>query len=314
MRLKFAPVLIVAALAIIPPCEADWWKKFFRDLAGPNAFHQIKGGREKGYPCEANDIRNFNVGNHCKCVDTHIGMCDGHFCHVCDKPTFKQLQDNRCTRGGCTDNDMTCVACKLYYNRVCNCIQHKNCLVSGPMVRDSGESVWIGVVPPNKNYTTFVATFPLAGIKEMVSKKHRRFSDRGFVWAQTQYNPETQALIIDSFRARQHEQANIMRCEVNPKARELLSREQPPKRIDKLTRISQDIDLWCVAPQSPSANYRVPEFATLIGDLMSEKHPGVCNKLVGGAIIRDNRNITWACASVNPDGPVGKFCSDEFVP
>ncbi|KAM0429746.1 hypothetical protein ACHAPT_006352 [Fusarium lateritium] len=246
--------------------------------------------------CTSTNIQRITVDS-CICPPRAEG-CKGNPCRACghDAPKDVKLCDTSCQQ-----SEVTCAGCGIFFNSLCKCLKNDygDCITNRP-IQIGGDPVW-ALLPGHDNLTTTNVLMP--GILEMSNVENRAFGDQGWVFAQKNYDPPTDALLLNSWRARTHEQVHIHRCAVNETTRDVLSSEDS-FTSGQLTQMKKDTDLWCIMREN---GVTVTTFATTISQFLAENHPGVCARLVGAGILRDNRRRTWACATTNSAGPLGKM-------
>ncbi|KAJ3457768.1 hypothetical protein MRS44_014909 [Fusarium solani] len=246
--------------------------------------------------CTSTNIQKMTVES-CECPPPAEG-CKGHPCRACghDAPKDVKVCDTTCKQ-----SEVTCEGCGLFFNSLCRCLKNKHgdCITNQP-IRVGGDDIW-ALLPGHDNLTT--TNKLLSGILDMSNQVNRAFGDRGWVFAQKNYDPSREALLLNSWRARTHEQVHIHRCAVNETTRDVLSSEDTVKS-GQLTQMKKDPDLWCITREK---GVTATTFATSISEFLDANHQGVCAKLVGAGILRDNNMRTWACATTNSAGPLGKM-------
>ncbi|RSM03753.1 hypothetical protein CDV31_010372 [Fusarium ambrosium] len=246
--------------------------------------------------CTSDDIEKMDVKS-CVCPLRAEG-CKDNPCRACghDAPKDVKVCDTTCTQ-----SQVTCQGCGLFFNSLCRCLQNRagDCNTNRP-IQAGGDDVW-ALLPGHDNLTT--TNKLISGILDMSNQENRAFGDQGWFFAQKNYDPSEEALVLNSWRARTHEQVHIHRCAINETTRDVLSSEDTVK-VGQLTQMKKDPDLWCITREGGDS---ATSFATSIGQFLEAKHQGVCDKLVGAGILRDNKMRTWACATTNSAGPLGKI-------
>lgn len=246
--------------------------------------------------CTSNNIQKLRVDS-CVCPPRADG-CKGNPCKACGHDAPKDVTACSTT---CTQSEVTCKGCGIFFNSLCRCLRHNyaDCITNIP-ITVGGEAVW-ALLPGHDNLTT--TNKLISGILDLSTKENRAFGDRGWMFAQENYNPKKDALLLNSWRARTHEQVHIHRCAVNETTRDMLSKEDPV-RVYHLSQTKGDPDLWCIADRKGGP---IMEFASNISLFLTAGYQGVCPQLVGAGILRDKKKRTWACATTNSAGPLGKM-------
>ncbi|KAF4460755.1 hypothetical protein FALBO_12452 [Fusarium albosuccineum] len=251
--------------------------------------------------CSTSDISAMNVRN-CTCSPRTTG-CILKQCSACGRDSFKKIKD--CNKG-CRDDERVCQNCQIWFHDLCQRLKRTTGAITSGEIKKNGDAIWLVIETAEGQDNLITSTRQIPGILELVNSTNRNLGDEGFVFAQQQYDPASQALALNSWRARAQEQVHIHVCNLNKTMRHILSTEARPM-FGQLTRIRQDPDLWCMARLNGAS---VRTFATTLFKFLDSNHPGVCDKLVGAGIMRDARGDTWACASTNSKGMIGKFCAE----
>ncbi|KAI5456989.1 hypothetical protein BGZ63DRAFT_365686 [Mariannaea sp. PMI_226] len=281
-------------------------------IGKPTARFNNYKARDNQY-CLAQDISSMNLSG-CFCTPK-MNTCKTKNCDACGALAPKIMSS--CTEG-CKDDDRTCWGCSLYYTAICECVRDGKKCTSSDSMNPGGDPVWVflGAKNPKKKADRLVTTpKPMAGIFEMVATKNQDFSNKGWLYAQTQYDFDGEALALNSYRARTQEQVHIHVCPINKDMKKLLSNERVPDG-GKLVQLEQDKTMFCfVRTQGrPAAT-----FAQSLREFFDSKRylespeADVCPRFVGAGIMRDDRGNTWACATTNRQGPLPKFCETKFI-
>lgn len=246
---------------------------------------------------------------YCSSVQIHsmdVAQCDcqpqqsscSTICPVCTPVLQSKKYTLSCT-GGCTDQESSCEGCGIWFHTLCDCLKNQAiCTTSGP-VTQGGPMIW-ALLSQGSGDNLVTTTDLLPGILEMAANPTRY--DPGWVFAQRQYQPSTQALALNSYRARTQEQLHIHVCTLNQGTYNTLSSE-PLISSGHLEQLTGDPSLYCLTvPGGGTVNH----FASTIQDFLN--HNTVCQELVGAGIMQDKHGNTWACVTTNSAGPIGKFC------
>ncbi|KAL7894687.1 hypothetical protein HDV64DRAFT_259477 [Trichoderma sp. TUCIM 5745] len=266
--------------------------------------------------CKSNDIEHKNVLN-CNCVKQD--QCPYLNCAtVCGGLTIDKRKTTSCVPG-CTDADLNCYGCGVWFNTLCNrvkdCLKGKDCDSSGK-VQTNGPMVWVYL--PGGNEPLITTTDRLAGIEGMAD--HPIIYKDAFNFAQDpkHFDPNTNAMVLNSLRARTMEQFHIHKCfrptTTNPRALARLD-HAPPNPAKTLVEIpkqkSTDPRLWCKSVAKGQGP--VTGFVEAITELFHRggKDP-ICKQRAGAGVLQDNNGRRWGCVTDNSAGPLPYFCSGTF--
>ncbi|KAM5356661.1 hypothetical protein ACJ41O_003307 [Fusarium nematophilum] len=251
------------------------------------------------FECNADEISTMNVRS-CRCK-LFTDNCPAKDFDACGHTATKTV--NKCCKG-CGDDNSDCKGCGLWFTSLCRCLKRGNggCPSSGNIAKD-GQPVWVHLQEDDDD-DLIIPTKIIPGILEMAEQKNWELGNDGWQYAQQVYDPKTEALALNSWRARTHEQIHIHVCDVNMTTRAILDKEEHPKG-GRLTQLKGDPEMWCIVREQKGT---VNTFASTISEFLKTKHQGVCDKLVGAGIMRDTLENTWACATTSSSGPLGKFC------
>lgn len=258
----------------------------------------------KPTPCNVNNIRFMDVAS-CTCEPHHTTSAKPG-CNTCGWQ-IKERHTWSCIPG-CVESDWDAQGCGLYFSTLCDCLKG-GCKHTGQIKKD-GDMIWVLTPKGEKLVTT---SDKIAGIKEMVDD-HKKYNS-GWDFAQDNYLPGTQALALNSLRSRTHEQIHIHVCtkpdsQKDPRALKILSHAalNPTNRLLEVKGTDPDKPLYCMSVEQPKGGGvgRIEYFATALHNFFQEGK--ICEGLTGAGIIRDYRNVTWACATGNKDGPLAEFC------
>ncbi|KAG9249816.1 uncharacterized protein F5Z01DRAFT_668153 [Emericellopsis atlantica] len=251
--------------------------------------------------CTTKQISSMDVGS-CTCAGQLTGCTTN--CAVCSG-AFTPTKKVKSCSGGCTDSEHDCQACGIWFHTLCNCLQHPTgstpCPNSGSITK-GGPPVWVLLKNSGQGHDLVTTTELLPGIEKM-GPGH----DQGWQFAQKESTPKSQAVFLNSVRARDMEQVHIHLCNSNQATAKMLSQEKI-KSSTQLKQLDGDKNLYCLGVDHA---VRITGFAGIIANFMANLPSTIskpCKELVGAGIIQDTTGRTWACASTNSGGPQDKFC------
>ncbi|PTB36885.1 uncharacterized protein TrAFT101_007250 [Trichoderma asperellum] len=212
---------------------------------------------------------------------------------------------------GCTAQDWNCRGCGIWYTTLCNslqlCLKGSKC-VSSNKISKNGPSSWI-LLPQDEPLITNTDLLP--GILEMANNPGK-YGD-AFDFAQRNYDPDKQALALNSVRTRTMEQFHIHVCSKpttqNPRVIKRLqaAKLNPTKELLPIPKLKPtDPNLWCKSVASGKGP--VTDFVQSIHALF-QKPKAVCKEIAGAAIVQDFNKNRWGCVTDSKDGPLPDFCS-----
>lgn len=250
--------------------------------------------------CTAKDITSMDVAG-CKC-QPQLSKCKPIQCdkYACGLDSPKKVKS---CLGGCVDAEAECEACGIWFHTLCDCIKGTGKCTPNGQFKPGGPPVWTLLEPPDPQDDKLVTTTELLpGIVEM-SRQNPGMHDEGWYFAQQNYNFKDEALALNSYRARDHQQVHIHVCDKNAATYKLLS-NSPAKSSGHLVKVDGANDLFCITSTTGST---LNSFATSLGVFFNE-NPNSCWGKIGAGIMKDNRGWTWGCATTNTAGPLGVFC------
>ncbi|EGR44193.1 uncharacterized protein TRIREDRAFT_124259 [Trichoderma reesei QM6a] len=250
--------------------------------------------------CDMKQIHTMNVAN-CRCRPHYKGcFTAARTCHM-DIP-------NRHTNSyypGCTDNDKLCLGCGLWFHTLCDCVKGPSGCTHQGTVQPNGDQVWFLTPVGEKLVTT---TDILPGILEMADNPAKYGESWNF--AQKYYDPGSEALALNSVRARTHEQFHIHVCkkpDVKKDAKVLKILDTAKHNTGPTLEQVGNNDLWCRTVTK--GNGPVRHFAEAIQAFLATGQ--LCKGLAGAAIIRDAHENLWACVTGDQHGPLAQFCAGK---
>ena len=249
--------------------------------------------------CNTSQISAMDVGS-CACRNRTSTKCTPTptCAPACNHTVVKDTKS--CTEG-CTDIEADCTGCGVWFHMLCDCLKdQKNCSSSGTIGKGAS-AVWAHLKTAPTEHDLITTNNLIPGI-EKLSGPH---GDNGWVYAQQEYTEKQQALVLNSYRSRTHEQVHIHLCPRNNITYWLLGNETAVN-TSSVQQLTRDKQLYCFTLVDGSM---ATKFASTVQSFLSKPLPGVCDvKLVGAAIQKDSRNRTWGCVTSNSDGPLAKFC------
>lgn len=247
--------------------------------------------------CNTSQISRMDVGS-CDCRGQLQG-CQDKDCSVCG---LKATKDTKYCDGGCTDNEADCKGCGLWFHTLCDCIKNPSwCKTTSAPIQRNADPIWVLLSKPGARENLTTTTQLVPGILD--TYKNPKHFDAGWVFAQSVYTPQAQALAMNSDRVRDQEQIHTHICRRNDSMYNLLYQENVKSSVN-LSRLEGDHELYCLAVKNGGM---VLDFASALGRFFAA-HPNTCKERIGAGIMQDQRGYTWACATNSSSGPLGKFC------
>ncbi|KAL7810566.1 hypothetical protein V8C44DRAFT_358784 [Trichoderma aethiopicum] len=250
--------------------------------------------------CDMKQIHTMDVAK-CRCRPHYKGcFTAARTCHL-DIP-------NRHTNSyypGCTDNDKLCLGCGLWFHTLCDCVKGPSGCTHEGTVQPNGQQVWFLTPKGEKLVTT---TDILPGILEM-AKDPAKYGE-AWNFAQRYYDPGSEALALNSVRARTHEQFHIHVCkkpDVKKDAKVLKILDTAKHNTGPTLEQIGNNDLWCRTVTKNNGPVR--NFAQAIQAFLATGQ--LCEGLAGAAIIRDSHENLWACVTGDQHGPLAQFCAGK---
>lgn len=311
------------ALLLVAECQAAWEVRldYYGDLkrleepevkkAGiktPEAFRsevlksEAKKTNTKHSPtgpnyCTSEEISSMNVDN---CTCRPFGTKCFSKCPVCNIPVLNATKYTTQCDIGCVTPEAECEGCGIWFDSLCWCLKSPGKCNTNGDIRPFGDQIWVHLVSQQAMKDDLITTNELStGILEM-EKQPLKFND-GWVFAQTEYKPATQALALNSYRVRTQEQIHIHLCNRSTTFPGILDSETP-NYSNTLLPLSQDPSTSCV---TVPPNGLLKNFATNIAAFLRKS---TCKELVGAGIIQDTSGQTWGCVTTISGGPLGIFC------
>jgi hypothetical protein len=164
--------------------------------------------------------------------------------------------------------------------------------------------IWV-LLPEAEPLVT--STDLLPGILEMADNPQKYGG--AFDFAQERYNPDRQALVLNSVRSRTMEQFHIHLCykptKMNPKVIAILDKAT----LNPTTELKQipNQDLWCMSVEKGKGPLK--DFEKAIHKFLTPGKKNPCRGLAGAAIIQDSKMNTWGCVTGDQHGPLPAFCA-----
>lgn len=278
---------------IIDPLQGD------ADNYTPTRHHQSPGATPTAY-CNSRNITSMDVGT-CTCQPERFGCQNFSSCSVCGIPALQSYRNMTSCDRGCEDRDWNCEGCGLWFHSLCDCLQQPTkCNTSSP-IQSGTPPIWALLETTGTAHNLITTTEHVPGILELSNAPQRY--DAGWVFAQEHYNPQREALALNSFRARTHEQIHIHVCPRNSNLPGILSKETP-NFSNRFVPLLNDPQVHCITVLSSTV---LRNFATNIVSFLSTTSE--CPKLVGAGIIQDSQGVyTWGCVTINSAGPLAKLC------
>lgn len=240
--------------------------------------------------CHSDWIQNDQLSDKCACELGDPTVCskmDLGTCNGKDLLSTSELMTGHQTEG-CTEANAGCDSCFLWFNKVCTCL--KDGCVDSPTTHS-----WIQL-PDGK----LTSKQRMAGILELSSEEP-------WEWGQSLAS-SSQALVINSVKARKQEQIHMHICEARTGkpggVRELLG---GLRRSDygSLTQVKNQGDWWCRVEDKKNT-----PITNVISDIKSKvtKNPG-CSNLIGAAVLTDTNDYKWVCLTTGLGSTQGQFCA-----
>ncbi|KAL7914668.1 hypothetical protein GGI35DRAFT_434960 [Trichoderma velutinum] len=271
--------------------------------------------------CLIKDIRGMDVSK-CTCEPHHKDTCHKDGCTACRGAADIQFRFTKSVNchPGCTDDDKECTGCGLWFSTLCTCLRYDDCNKTASYSNPPKDQAIF--VLTNSDERLVTTTDLLPGILEMANNPPRY--EVGWKFAQGNFDPKTQALVLNSVRSRTHEQLHIHVCDKPEPAdpRVLAILDNIPKKDHNLGRqlkqVANHEDLYCRTIEAGSKDMNVYDFVAAIKEVLDNQSLDVdgkiCHGFAGAAIIRDNHLNIWACVSGNRDGPLSRFCKKQKSP
>ncbi|KAF4466282.1 hypothetical protein FALBO_6864 [Fusarium albosuccineum] len=252
--------------------------------------------------CTSNDISTMNVDD-CECPDV-LDYCPVKSCKICDTTGLDALRKSKSCDKGCSNEDVTCAGCSLWFNSMCQCLKNPGGCVTDRTIHPSKDNpVWAHVATPMTPGFVVTTSEHIPGILEMGKDR----DNEGWSFAQHVYDPAHEALALDSFLTRRYEQVHINVCRKNKQAFAFFNELDAGDFNGTLTRMrgQYQAEIYCMTSQD-----RLDDFAYTVRDWIDENND-VCPELVGAGIITDRLGNTWGCVTTSPDGPRDLFCDES---
>lgn len=245
--------------------------------------------------CTTRELIHMDVSG-CDCRPEPKGC--SRTCAGCGFSPTKHIRD--CT-GGCEDSESDCAACGIWFHTLCNCLKHPGTCQNSGTIQRFGSPVWALLETPPNDDNLVTTTALLPGIRQM---GHDAAHDQGWIFAQSKYSRASQALAMNPVIVRTMEQVHIHLCRRNKAMGSLLAKESI-KSSSTLVQLTADKEMYCLGVDH---SVSIKGFSGLVADFLANPPPNVCKDMVGAAIIQDDKQRTWACATTNRQGPLGKVC------
>lgn len=234
--------------------------------------------------CKSEWIATLNVGS-CTCVSGKDPKCQS--CPLqCGGNSFSKLID--CGKG-CSDTNMACDSCFIWFDQVCNCVKSGNCQHSPTT------PAWMLLAPGTPD-AVISTTQQMSGILELNS-------DVPWDWGQSILSRRSQALVINSVLRRSQEQIHIHVCQALQSMQTKLGtlRHQD---FQKMTAVPNDHALLCRAEQDEAT-----PITRVMADIQQQIASAACKDYVGAAVVVDDHNRAWACVTTDTRLTQDAFCS-----
>jgi hypothetical protein len=177
------------------------------------------------------------------------------------------------------------------------------CTTTSAAIKQGDKPIWVLLSQPGAKENLTTTNERVSGILD--TYKEPKFFDAGWVFSQSVYKPQAEALAMNSVRVRTHEQIHTHVCRRNDTMYDKLNNENPNHyNSENLTRLASDEELLCLVVKNGGI---VKDFASALGRLFAA-NPHTCKERIGQGILQDKYGNTWACATNNTAGPLGKFC------
>ncbi|UNI21855.1 hypothetical protein JDV02_007806 [Purpureocillium takamizusanense] len=251
--------------------------------------------------CNPKDISNKDVSG-CECKDTKTG-CSSTCTYCASDPIFETKGVKDC-KSGCTESQTNCTGCGLYFHTVCDCIKHGGCenTAAGGVIMPGPAPIWIYDDHDPKDPLITTTEF-LPGILQM-----RGSHERGWTYAQEHYKPQSQAVFLNSARARKMEHVHIHVCRSRNAQTAKNLADEHIQSSTSLIKTVKEPELYCLGVNH---SVTITNFAGALSNWLAKlpvETPPICKDLVGAGILQDTHGRTWACASKHRKGPQDMFC------
>lgn len=296
--------LIKAGLALLLFAECQAWElrldyiDTLDDLPEKETAHKETAHKPSGPNyCTSEQISSMDVDN---CTCRPFGTKCYSKCPVCNVPVLNATKFTTQCDIGCVTQEAECEGCGIWFDSLCWCLQNPHRCNTNGDVSPFSKPIWVHLESQQAMKDDLITTNELStGILDM-EKTQIKFN-KGWIFAQTEYNPVTQALALNSYRVRTQEQIHIHLCNRSTTFPGALSLETP-NFSNTLRPLVQDPSTSCVTVP-PTGMLRT--FANNIADFLRKSS---CKELVGAGIIQDTKGNTWGCVTTISGGPLGVFC------